>query len=377
DRKKNSMAPFTKTLRCSCTSRLFMNDLYRKRYIIVIMRPSPNNGMQLLGNLDVFFLARELASLEGTRLDNAYQCGEKDFRFRFGKKDLAVRLGEYAFLGERQPAPLQPSQFSMLLRKHLRGRRLESIKQLGFDRLLELGFGGKSVVLELFSKGNLLLLEEGKIVRPFKFKEFSSRTLKPGETYFPPPSDKGDPRSCSLPSSGKAVPALSKKVNLAPFYLEEACSRAGVGFKEELDAEKSRRIREALGSLFTEELSSVVYFEGGKPFAFSPFKLKKFEGKEFKDFDSFSEALSRHYSSIGDAPEASPRDFIREQRLNALKEFEGKAAEARGAGSWISQNAFPVDEALALVRQGKLIEARKILGKKLSRVGRLLRVEDV
>ncbi len=341
------------------------------------MRPRRNNGMQLLANLDVFFLARELASLEGARLDNAYQCGEKDFRFRFGKKDLAVRLGEYAFLGERQPAPARPSQFSMLLRKHLRGGRLDAVKQLGFDRLLELGFGGKSVVLELFSKGNLLLLEGGKIIRPFKFKEFSSRTLKPRETYSPPPSDKGDPRSCVLPSSGKAVPALSKKVNLAPFYLEEACSRAGVGFKEELDAEKSGRISKALESLFKEEARPAVYFEGGKPIAFSPFPLRKFEGREAKAFDSFSEALAFYYSFAGSAPEAPSIDFVREQRLKAVTDFEAKAAEARRAGNWITQNAFQVDEALALAKQGKLVEAGKILGRKTGRTGRLLRVEDV
>ncbi len=332
--------------------------------------------MQETGNLDVFFLSRELASLEGARLDNAYQCGEKDFRFRFGKKDLAVRLGEHAFLGERKPAPKSPSQFAMLLRKHLRGKRVSSVNQIGFDRLLRVGFGEKSLVFELFSKGNLLLLEGGRIIRPFKFEEFSARTLKPGETYSPPPSPKEDPRTAEFPSTGKAVPALSKALELPPFYLEEACARAGVGFKEELDAKKAEAIREAALSLFS-EARPVVYFEEGKPVAFSPFPLKKMRGKEFKEFDSLSAALQEYYSFVSPSSVEPKRDFVREQRLAAIKDFREKEGAAREAGDWLSANAFLVDQALELVRKGKIGEARKKLGAKIIREGPLLRVENV
>ena len=331
--------------------------------------------MQEMGNLDVFFLSRELASLEGARLDNAYQCGEKDFRFRFGKKDLVARLGEHAFLGERKPAPKSPSQFAMLLRKHLRGKRVSSVGQVGFDRLLRVGFGGKSLVFELFSNGNLLLLDGERIVRPFKFEEFSARTLKPGETYSPPPSAKEDPRTAEFPCKGKAVPALSKELELPPFYLEEACARAGVGFTEELDAEKAAAIREAALSLFS-EARPVLYLGGGKPLAFSPFPLKKMGGKEFKEFDSFSAALEEYYSFVSPSGAAPEKDFVREQRLKAITDFAVKEREAREAGDWLSANAFPVDRALELVKQGKIGEARKKLGAKITREGRFLRFEN-
>lgn len=57
-----------------------------------------------------------------------------------------------------------PSGFAMKLRKHLRGLRLESIKQLGsLDRVVDIRFGsGDSayhLILELYSQGNIILTD--------------------------------------------------------------------------------------------------------------------------------------------------------------------------------------------------------------------------
>jgi len=57
-----------------------------------------------------------------------------------------------------------PSGFAMKLRKHLRGLRLESIKQLGsLDRVVDIRFGsGDSayhIILELYSQGNIILTD--------------------------------------------------------------------------------------------------------------------------------------------------------------------------------------------------------------------------
>ena len=49
------------------------------------------------------------------------------------------------------------------LRKHLRNKRLESLKQLGFDRIVDLQFGtgdaAYHVFLELYDKGNIVLTD--------------------------------------------------------------------------------------------------------------------------------------------------------------------------------------------------------------------------
>ena len=57
-----------------------------------------------------------------------------------------------------------PSPFCAKLRKHLRGLRLEQVKQIGTDRVVLLSFlggnaGKHSIILELYAKGNLILTD--------------------------------------------------------------------------------------------------------------------------------------------------------------------------------------------------------------------------
>ena len=54
------------------------------------------------------------------------------------------------------PKNMNPSGFSMKLRKHLRTRRLEKIDQLGIDRIIDLQFGSGEaayhVIVELYDR---------------------------------------------------------------------------------------------------------------------------------------------------------------------------------------------------------------------------------
>eukprot|EP00934_Nitzschia_sp_Nitz4_P008699 Nitzschia sp. Nitz4//scaffold31_size150131//110698//114270//NITZ4_002845-RA/size150131-processed-gene-0.142-mRNA-1//-1//CDS//3329547710//8689//frame0 len=66
--------------------------------------------------------------------------------------------------------PGMPSPFCAKLRKHLRGLRLEAVQQLGLmDRVIMMSFGSgdaqrHNIILELYSKGNLLLTNSSYIV---------------------------------------------------------------------------------------------------------------------------------------------------------------------------------------------------------------------
>ncbi|CAN0388249.1 unnamed protein product, partial [Ectocarpus sp. 12 AP-2014] len=56
-----------------------------------------------------------------------------------------------------------PSGFSMKLRKHIRTQRLEDVRQVGMDRVVDFKFGsGKAsnhVILELYASGNIILTD--------------------------------------------------------------------------------------------------------------------------------------------------------------------------------------------------------------------------
>lgn len=54
-----------------------------------------------------------------------------------------------------------PSGFSMKLRKHIRTQRLEDVRQVGMDRVVDFKFGSgeasNHVILELYASGMFIL----------------------------------------------------------------------------------------------------------------------------------------------------------------------------------------------------------------------------
>ncbi len=108
--------------------------------------------------------------------------------------------------------PAVAPMFCMLLRKHLTGARLTSVKQLSFERAAELTFDArddmgykceKYIIAETMGKySNIILLNsEKKIISALKIIDFSSslkRQILPGMAYeLPPSGGRQDPRLIS------------------------------------------------------------------------------------------------------------------------------------------------------------------------------------
>ncbi len=104
--------------------------------------------------------------------------------------------------------PASPPMFCMLLRKHLVGGRITAIKQLGFERAIELEFESndelgyeskKYLIAEIMGKYSNLIFCNGdkKIVSAIKIVDFTTsqkRQVLPGMTYeLPPKQDKMSP----------------------------------------------------------------------------------------------------------------------------------------------------------------------------------------
>lgn len=104
------------------------------------------------------------------------------------------------------PYPVIPSPFVMLLRKHVRGGKIVSIEQSGWDRVVTLKVERRRaeeeetflLVVELLGmRGNLLLLRGDRVLAALR----TGPRVAPGEIYQPlPPQDKIDPSkmNCAL-----------------------------------------------------------------------------------------------------------------------------------------------------------------------------------
>lgn len=103
----------------------------------------------------------------------------------------------------RTENPSSPPMFCMLLRKHMQGGRILSVKKSESDRIIEISFSSldelgdlseKKLVCELMGKKtNILLLNEDGIIlgclKKFDFDERSGRAVLPGMLYRTPLRD--------------------------------------------------------------------------------------------------------------------------------------------------------------------------------------------
>lgn len=79
--------------------------------------------------------------------------------------ESGARLHTTAYVRDKSTTP---SGFTLKLRKHIRTRRLEDVRQLGYDRIIlfQFGLGANAhyIILELYSQGNILLTDSNFIV---------------------------------------------------------------------------------------------------------------------------------------------------------------------------------------------------------------------
>ncbi len=114
---------------------------------------------------------------------------------RFARAHLTV---------SRPSSPPTPPGFCQLLRKHLKGTRVEDVRQIGLDRILRIDFWphegeGIALIHEIMGRhSNIILLNEGgRVLGAAKVVGRSisrTRQVLPGQPYQPPPAPKLDPR---------------------------------------------------------------------------------------------------------------------------------------------------------------------------------------
>ncbi|KAH3903094.1 Rqc2p SCDLUD_000706 [Saccharomycodes ludwigii] len=124
--------------------------------------------------LDIPLITKELQnSITGYRLTNIYNIGDstRQFLLKFNKPDskfnVIVDCGFKIYVTQfTRPIPPQPSGFVVKLRKHLKSKRLTSVRQIGKDRIIVFTFsdGLYHLVFEFFSKGNVILLDSERKV---------------------------------------------------------------------------------------------------------------------------------------------------------------------------------------------------------------------
>ena len=231
--------------------------------------------MKQISSLDLRLLALEIAEICPSKLYKVYQPSKKQLVLQFhvknkGRALLRVRVPNAVYLSDLKENGM--SNFCSSLRKKLDNAFLKKVSQIGFERVLRLDFSSKkeslSLVLEFFSKGNIILLQDEKIIAVEEWQHWSSRDLKPGQDYKPPP-DSLDPFSLDekklIELSEKTkktdlVRFLAIDLSLGGLYAEEVCLSSGLDKKSKpflngSDAKKNCQRSERSFEIFQQAFS--------------------------------------------------------------------------------------------------------------------------
>ena len=276
--------------------------------------------MKNMSNVDVYAVCHELRDLlKGARVDKAYQPTKDTVLIRFhvagkGRIDIVFQAGRRMHMTQYPlPNPKIPPNFPMLLRKYIKGATVEDIRQYNFDRIVELHVAKEqkfTLVIELFAKGNIILLdEEGKIILPLKRKLWSDRKISSKEEYKYPPKRGINPLEVSkeeledvFRNSDSDIIRTLARSGLGGIYSEEILLRSNVQ-KDLPAAEISdsdldsiyNSIYELFGPLRTSNFHPQILSDGKEDVL--PLDLEIYANYKKETFETYNEAADEFFSS--------------------------------------------------------------------------------
>jgi len=305
-------------------------------------------------------LLKEAQSLVGGRLERAYELAPGKFRLVFGKKSLIIQIGKYFYISENPPpSPQNPSPYAMFLRKQLCNKFLRAFCQHNNDAIFFLDFSNNMrLVFETFPHGNLLLLENDKIIRPYTYDLSQKRHFRAGQIYEWSDGREGvnfsDEKSFLLAAQkvGDAkILSLLQKNSLNKQYASKILANAKIGEEEaaaSISGEKLKRLLKCMG----EAIENPHFFA----YAEEP-SIMPLEGKEGNKFSTLSQAIEHIDKGPNTQNELSQKEKKLLHRLDeqkkALKKTEAKIQTLEGACQWLEKNLARLETIIASINEGQ------------------------
>jgi len=301
---------------------------------------------KLFTNVDVFAITKELDKLLiNSTISNIYEIEDLlilKLRTNEGKKNLIIKSDTRINLTNYDyPIPKYPSQYIISLRKFLKNRRILKVSQYNFDRIVIFELYNPNsepwkLIVELFNKGNYILIDENSIIKVAKkYKKFKDRDVLAGKEYLFPKSrgidflsiNQDEFKELIKNSDTEVVRNLARNINIAGLYSEEVCFRAGID-KNSIGIDLSdedlsnlfksfKDLRNQL--LFGDTNAYIVKNRKGTEISVVPFEIKIYNEFDKRNFDSFNNAVDEFFSKIDSKELIKPSD---EKVLEKIKQQE-------------------------------------------------------
>ena len=150
--------------------------------------------MRDINSLEVSFLVKFLEkALVNSKIQKVKQIAENTFSlelYKPRKHKYLVVSNQMIFLSDKTHEASSLTNLGQILRKRLTNQVIKSIRQHEFDRIIEIETKDYILILELFDKGNLILVNkpDRKIIMASRIKSWKDREIRPKKEYEYPPS---------------------------------------------------------------------------------------------------------------------------------------------------------------------------------------------
>ncbi|MFX1395016.1 MAG: ribosome rescue protein RqcH [Promethearchaeota archaeon] len=346
---------------------------------------------KLFTNFDVFAITRELNQiLSKSTISNVYEIEDLlilKMKTYEGKKKLIIKSNARINLTEfNYPIPKYPSQYIISLRKILRNKRILTVSQHNFDRIVVIELINNDLeswklIIELFNKGNFILIDENNMIKVAKkYRKFKDRDVLAGKEYFFPKSKGKDFLTINQNEFNELIKStdieivrnLARNINIAGIYSEEICYRAGIDKKangtniNDSDLDKLfksfKNLRNQL--LFGNINAHIVIDDTGEELYVLPFEIEIFNRFEKRKFESFNSAVDNFYSKIDAELIKTPSDEkikekiktqekILKNQLEYLEELKLKKKKYYEQGDFIYTHFKSLEKLISVIITAK------------------------
>lgn len=248
-----------------------------------------------------------------------------------GRQLLRIILPSLIFLAQCKPEmPIKPEGYCLYLRKWLKNARVKDIEQLAGERIIKITVEARDVtkkepipvlyflIIELFSKGNLILADAQNIIlSPLEIQEWSERKIKAKEPYTFPchpyslfsssQEEFGTAIENCMKEKDSLVTALALDFGLGGLYAEELCLRAKIPKEtKKLSSEEIKRLFWASQKLKEEIEENKIFIvkQNNDLIDIVPCTIQKYTASQYtlEIVSSFLDALDSCFGPVSVSP---------------------------------------------------------------------------
>ncbi len=252
---------------------------------------------------------------------------------------------------EARQNPAEPPMFCMLLRKHLTGAHIRAVRQINFDRIVEISFEcrdelgtslNKSLITEIMGKhSNIIFVNEDKTIidslKRITPNVSSVRQVYPGLKYLAPPgSEKLNPMKVTRELFMNEIQSTNNGIYIynflyknftgfSPFISREICYLTNLNESTYL-GELSDRKKEEIWNVFRTIVSKVsqkdfsfnIYYDENKPYGFYCIEIDCLKDYDKKNFSSSGDLFDEYYYELDN------KNKIKQRVANLIKSINTK-----------------------------------------------------